>query len=154
MLSSTAILFVMQDINDNAPSFSQSVYMGRIMENHSVGTTVGVTVIATDPEAEHTITYFPVTSDAESSFFSVGRTDGIIRLAQEVDYDPPANHREFSFRVILSSIFDCPQSHSIVYNANLHFTFMVEPCYKSMHVPLLVTGFDCMPRYKMATIPC
>lgn len=70
------------------------------MENHLVGTTVGVTVMATDPETEHTITYFPVTSDAHSAFFFVGRTDGVITLAQAVDYDPPANHREFSFGVI------------------------------------------------------
>lgn len=74
--------------------------MATIMENHPVGTRVGITLNATDiPEPEHTIGYFPETSDPDHSFFAVERTTGVITLAQPVDYDPPANHRDFSFRV-------------------------------------------------------
>ena len=76
-----------------------STYRGVITENFPVGNTVGITVSAPDPESAHTVGYFTEASDPHSSFFSVGRTTGVISLAQNVDYDPPANHREFTFRV-------------------------------------------------------
>ena len=75
------------------------MYRGNVTENHSVGTPVGIIVQATDPETEHSVTYFTVAGEPHSAFFSVGRTNGIISLAQAVDYDPPANHREFTFSV-------------------------------------------------------
>ena len=89
----------MQDSNDNSPRFSQSVYIASIAENHVVGSPVGVTVLAIDPEVEHTVTYFQNTGDADSAFFLVDQTSGMVQLAQFVDYDPPFNHRDFTFRV-------------------------------------------------------
>lgn len=64
-----------------------------------VGSPIGVIVLATDPEAEHSVAYFIDASSTHSAFFSVGRSNGVISLAQEVDYDSPANHREFTFQV-------------------------------------------------------
>ncbi len=90
---------LLQDSNDAAPIFSETVYRGNVTENYPVGNPVGVIVLATDPESEHSVTYFAEASDPHSAFFSVGRTNGVISLAQDVDYDPPANHREFTFRV-------------------------------------------------------
>ena len=85
------------------------------MENHAVGTIVGITVMATDPETEHSISYFTDTRDAHSSFFSVGRTSGIVTLAQPVDYDPPSMHRQFSFRVMWGAIFNSQSGGSSFY---------------------------------------
>lgn len=73
--------------------------MNTITENHVVGSSVGIVVLATDAEIEHTVTYFTETTDSGSAFFSVGRTSGVITLVQAVDYDRPALHREFNFRV-------------------------------------------------------
>ena len=64
-----------------------------------MGTVVGITVMATDPETEHSVEYFPETADPDSSYFLVGRTSGIITLGQSVDYDPPQNNSQFTFRV-------------------------------------------------------
>lgn len=66
-----------------------------------LGTTIGLTVLATDPEVEHNITYFTEATDIGSRFFSVGQTTGMITLSQEVDYDVPASHMDFTFRVCL-----------------------------------------------------
>lgn len=81
-----------------APVFSQASYMASIVENHPVGTMVGITVSATDQEG-HSVTYFTEVADAGSRFFSVNQNTGVISLTQNVDYDPPANHRDFTFRV-------------------------------------------------------
>lgn len=95
-----------QDSNDASPQFILSIYTNTITENHPVGNTVGIIVVATDAETEHTISYFPDTSDPDSAFFSVGRTNGVITLAQAVDYDRPAMHRQLSFGVCLDACMD------------------------------------------------
>jgi len=82
-----------------------------IVENHMVGTIIGITVQAMDPEVEHMVRYFTEVSDAGSRFFSVDQSTGVISLTQNVDYDPPSSHREFTFRAsILENclINQCP----------------------------------------------
>lgn len=69
------------------------------MENHPVNTPVGITISASDPAEGHSVTYFAETSDAESAFVLINQISGVVTLAQAVDYDPPLNHRQFSFRV-------------------------------------------------------
>jgi hypothetical protein len=90
-----------QDFNDAAPMFTRSVYNGTITENHRIGTPTGVVLLANDAEPDHMITYFTESGDPSSAFFSVERTTGVLSLAQAVDYDPPAMHRLFTFRVCL-----------------------------------------------------
>ena len=85
-------------MNDQEPVFGQASYAASIVENHVVGTAVGITVQAMDPEVEHTVRYFTEASDAGSRFFSVDQSTGVISLDQNVDYDPPSNHRDFTFR--------------------------------------------------------
>ena len=91
--------FPLQDSNDAAPQFTQNVYTSTITEIHPVGNPVGIIVQAADPEPHHTITYFTESSDSSSAFFSVDGTSGMVSLAHAVDYDLPARHRQFSFRV-------------------------------------------------------
>ena len=101
-------LSALQDSNDNAPRFGQSVYRSSINENHMVNSSIGITVIATDAETHHNISYFLDTNPPMSdwAFFHVGRTSGAITLNQAVDYDPPSMHRELSFRV---RVWTCAQ---------------------------------------------
>ena len=89
----------MQPVNDLAPVFSATTYTTSIDETLDVGSSIGITVSATDPEAGHTITYFTVSNDADSAFFHVGQSSGVFTLAHAVDADPPSSHSSFSFRV-------------------------------------------------------
>lgn len=57
-------------------------------------------MVATDPEIEHTVSYFPVTSDADSVFFVVERATGAINVGQLIDADPLPSHISFTFGVI------------------------------------------------------
>ena len=93
---------LLQDFNDHAPAFTQNVYTSTVMENTPIGTHTGITVVANDPEPEHTITYFPVTSDPQSVFFVVERLTGAINVGQPIDADPLPSHTVFTFGVILS----------------------------------------------------
>lgn len=86
-------------MNDLAPVFSSTSYSAAISETHVVGTPIGVQVSAIDPEAGHTVTYFTLANDADSAFFSVDQTTGIVCLANSLDSDPPTSHSSFSFRV-------------------------------------------------------
>ena len=89
-----------QPVNDLAPVFSSASYTGNILESLAVGSAIGITVSATDPEPGHTVTYFSVSTDTNSAFFHVDRSSGVITLAHAVDADPPTSHSSFSFRVI------------------------------------------------------
>ena len=88
-----------QPVNDLAPVFSSTTYTATVAENLAVGTAIGITVSATDPEPGHTVTYFSVSSDTQSAFFHVDQTSGSITLAHSLDADPPTSHSSFSFRV-------------------------------------------------------
>ena len=91
--------FFPQPVNDLAPVFSSTTYTAMVAESLAVGTAIGITVSATDPEPGHTVTYFSVSSDTQSAFFHVDRTSGSITLAHSLDADPPTSHSSFSFRV-------------------------------------------------------
>ena len=74
-------------------------YTATIPETQAVGSAIGVTVSATDPEPGHTVTYFSISSDTNSAFFHVDQSSGSITLAHSVDADPPTSHSSFAFRV-------------------------------------------------------
>ena len=86
-------------MNDQAPVFSMATYTGSIAESHTVGSPIGITVSATDPEPGHSVTYFSVSSDTDSAFFLVNPSSGVLTLAHRLDADPPTSHSSFSFRV-------------------------------------------------------
>ena len=86
-------------MNDLAPVFTMGSYSSTISETHPVGTPIGITVSATDPEVGHTVTYFTLASEADSAFFSVGQTSGVISLTNGLDADPPTGHSTFQFSV-------------------------------------------------------
>ena len=92
--------FSLQDSNDLSPVFSPSVYSTTLNEGHAVNSAIGITVTASDQEG-HSIQYSADTTFTDSAFFRVDRTSGAISLAHELNYDPPDNHRAFSFQVSL-----------------------------------------------------
>lgn len=82
----------------------------------TIGDPIGLTVLATDPETEHSLGYFIDASNPHSVYFSVDRTSGVVSLAQAVDYDPPLSHRLllFAVRIIIDYNISCC---SIIYVA-------------------------------------
>ena len=85
-----------------------------------MGSPIGITVSATDPEPGHTVTYFTVSADTQSAFFHVDQSSGEITLAHEVDADPPTSHSSFSFRV--SILVECTEYfNSVIQTAKLLF---------------------------------
>ena len=74
-------------------------YSTTILESHAVGTAIGITVSATDPEVGHVVTYFTLANEADSAFFSVDQTSGVISLTNGIDADPPTGHSTFQFSV-------------------------------------------------------
>lgn len=93
------IHYLVQPVNDLAPVFSSPTYTATVPESQTVGSSIGVTLSATDPEPGHTVTYFSVSSDAHSAFFQIDQSSGSITLAHSLDADPPTSHSSFSFRV-------------------------------------------------------
>ena len=90
-------------MNDHPPVFSPSSYSTTIAEDHAVGTAIGITISATDPEG-HNVRYSVTPSAAtDSALFRVGETNGMISLAQQLNYDLPERHRNLSFIVSCTS---------------------------------------------------
>jgi len=84
--------------------FSPSTYSTTIAEDHAVGTAIGITISATDPEG-HNIRYSINPSAAtDSALFRVDETSGMISLAQALNYDNPERHRNLSFIVSCTSM--------------------------------------------------
>lgn len=69
--------------------FSSPTYTATILETHTVGTQIGLTVTATesgDIGLNHAITY-TITSGNIGGAFAVNETSGEITLANAVDYE-------------------------------------------------------------------
>ncbi|XP_047209269.1 protocadherin gamma-A5-like isoform X40 [Girardinichthys multiradiatus] len=89
MTGTMQILITVLDANDNAPVFTQSVYMASIRENSPVGTVV-MAVTATDADEGYNgrVTY-SISSIIENArgVFEVNAESGEITLRRNVDYE-------------------------------------------------------------------
>ena len=92
-------ILILQPVNDLAPVFSMATYSTTIPESHAVNSPIGITVLATDSEVGHIITYFTVSSDTDSAFFHVHQMTGVMTLAHSLDVDAPDSDSSYSFRV-------------------------------------------------------
>ncbi|XP_072001845.1 protocadherin alpha-8-like isoform X2 [Engystomops pustulosus] len=92
----TQLLISVQDVNDNAPTFSQSVYETYLLENSQKGTVV-VKLNATDADLEENGEVFYEFSNQVPQFirflFDLDKISGEIKVVGEVDYEQ-TNHYE------------------------------------------------------------
>ncbi|KAK5602880.1 hypothetical protein CRENBAI_021533 [Crenichthys baileyi] len=89
MTGTMQILITVLDANDNAPVFTQSVYMASIRENSPVGTVVmAVTATDADEGSNGRVTY-SISSIIENArgVFEVNAESGEITLRRNVDYE-------------------------------------------------------------------
>lgn len=78
-----------QDINEHPPVFTQATYNTTIYENHTVGSAIGVTVLATengDAGLNHPPTYSIVSGNVNGAF-SVDEDTGVFTLAHSLDWE-------------------------------------------------------------------
>ncbi|XP_061209965.1 protocadherin beta-4-like [Neopsephotus bourkii] len=91
---STQIHIVILDVNDNAPIFSQELYVGHVLENAPEGSVV-LKVVATDNDAgvNGDISYqISQAGDQSHSAFMIDPRNGEIKLTKSLDFEAAENH--------------------------------------------------------------
>ena len=90
LTGSTEIEIVINDVNDNPPSFDRSEFHVRVPENLTTGSPIFV-ALARDPDAgmnaylEYTLA--PDTASFHGWIFSIGKSDGIVSLSSQLDFE-------------------------------------------------------------------
>ncbi|XP_009490133.2 protocadherin beta-15 [Pelecanus crispus] len=95
----TQIHIVVLDVNDNAPVFTQELYVGQVLENAPEGSVV-LSVVATDGDVgvNGDISYQLSQAVGQShSAFTIDPTSGEIKLTKPLDFEAAENH-ELSVR--------------------------------------------------------
>ncbi|XP_063269578.1 protocadherin beta-15-like [Prinia subflava] len=93
------VKIVILDVNDNAPTFTQEEYIGRVLENMPEGSVV-LTVLATDPDAgvNGNISYQLSQAGGQSdAAFVIDPLTGEIKLTKPLDFEEAQTH-ELSVR--------------------------------------------------------
>ncbi|KAM6356511.1 protocadherin beta-15-like [Alca torda] len=95
----TEIRIVVLDVNDNAPVFTEELYIGQVLENAPVGSVL-LKVVATDKDVgvNGDITYqFSEGVGQSNSAFAIDPTSGEIKVTKPLDFEVAENH-ELSVR--------------------------------------------------------
>ncbi|NWS50644.1 PCDBE protein, partial [Probosciger aterrimus] len=82
------------DVNDNAPIFSQELYVGQVLENAPEGSVV-LRVVATDRDAGvngHISYQFSQAGGQSHSAFEIDSMSGEIKLTKSLDFEAAENH--------------------------------------------------------------
>ncbi|XP_052086465.1 protocadherin Fat 4-like [Mytilus californianus] len=93
--SNASISFIVEDLNDNAPSFSSSFYNAEIPYNDNCHVTVAV-VSASDSDDGDIVTYNLATTEY-SNIFSLNSTSGVISLVAT-----PGENTKYELEIIAS----------------------------------------------------
>uniref|UniRef100_A0A8B9B8B2 Cadherin domain-containing protein n=1 Tax=Anser brachyrhynchus TaxID=132585 RepID=A0A8B9B8B2_9AVES len=85
----TEIHIVVLDVNDNAPIFTQDMYLGQVLENAPMGSVI-LRIIATDPDMGHNgdISYgFTQAISVSHLPFTIDAISGEIRVTKPLDFE-------------------------------------------------------------------
>lgn len=150
--SKCSILVKISDINDNAPSFTQSIYSASVKEDIEIGTEV-LRVLATDlDEGINSEIFYSIENSTESAF-AIDEKTGAIFNSKSLNRELQSEHR---FQILAtdgakgSIMSSLTQIRIIVTDANDHEPMFVEfPFYVNMTatptsgIPLLrLVAFD------------
>ena len=91
--SSQAFTINVTDVNESAvgPVTDSNVAANTVAEDAIVGTTVGITALATDADGTDTVTYS--LSDDAGGLFTIDANTGVITVANALDYETATSHR-------------------------------------------------------------
>ncbi|XP_068446009.1 protocadherin beta-15-like [Clinocottus analis] len=90
--SRKTVVLDVTDINDNAPTFSQSVYNTQVMENNSPGVAL-LQIHATDPDQGQNarVSYFLIDGEVNgnpvATYFSINTESGVIQSLRSLDFE-------------------------------------------------------------------
>ena len=85
----TTVTISVTDVNE-APNFASSTATRSIAENTASGEDIGAAVVATDPDADDTLTYSLGGTDVDS--FSIINTSGQLRTSVALDHETKASY--------------------------------------------------------------
>ena len=99
LLTSVTTVFVyVTDLNDNTPIFTSAIFFGYINEASPIGISVlEVTATDFDVDVVNSDISFYLETNANSTFFSINATTGVIELKNSIDFE---NSIAFTFNVI------------------------------------------------------
>ncbi|XP_059845918.1 protocadherin-10-like [Hypanus sabinus] len=87
LTSKKTISVEVSDINDNAPSFTQSVYTANIMENNDIGDSI-FSLTAFDPDSgQNSLLNFTILNSPVVSYVSINPQSGVIFARRSFDYE-------------------------------------------------------------------
>jgi len=110
MTSRRSLLIAVEDVNDHAPEFAQSLYVGELIEKNYVGASV-VQVAAVDADVGENgrVTYALSGTGADS--FAVDASSGAITASESLDRETQAR---YSFHVVAVDAGTPPLSTSVL----------------------------------------
>ncbi|XP_072120761.1 protocadherin Fat 4-like [Mobula birostris] len=87
LTSKKTIRVEVSDINDNAPSFTQSVYSANIMENNDIGDSI-FSLTAFDPDSgQNSLLNFNILNSTAASYVSINSQSGVIFARRTFDFE-------------------------------------------------------------------
>ncbi|XP_063269636.1 protocadherin beta-15-like [Prinia subflava] len=90
----TQVHIIVLDVNDNAPAFTQKIYVGKVLENSPEGSVV-VSVVAADEDigVNGDITYeFSQAVSQTEHLFTIDSKSGEIKLTKPLDFEAAQTH--------------------------------------------------------------
>ena len=92
-------VFLIQDVNDHSPTFTESSYEVRLYENITIGSEV-ILVRATDEDrGDNKVIEYSFASGAGLENFYIDMNSGRITVKSQIDRDPPRNQTMFNITV-------------------------------------------------------
>ena len=106
--NSTIVIITVEDLNDNAPQFTEAVYHIQVAENVSVGTLIGnVSAIDVDIGINSNVTYMLDPSSINVNHFVIDSASGGIHTAEVLDYE---NTYHYNITIIATDAGNVPLS--------------------------------------------
>ncbi len=99
MTASTVLTIVVQDANDNPPTFSRGLYAASIREDSATGASVAMPTCSDVDVGVNSEVAYSITAGNDDGKFTINNDTGLISLAETLDYDSPTTPRFFSLSV-------------------------------------------------------
>eukprot|EP00118_Oscarella_pearsei_P019174 m.202185 g.202185 ORF g.202185 m.202185 type:complete len:4095 (+) comp39606_c0_seq6:120-12404(+) len=90
--TTTWLSVTIQDVNDNSPIFTKSVYSATLKENRSMGSIVTVSASDIDSGAKG-IVHFNITGGNPYGQFAINELTGVISLVRQLDFENTTSYR-------------------------------------------------------------
>jgi len=150
--SMVPLQIVVEDVNDNAPRFNQTVYTASVLESASLGTQV-LQVFAYDQDAPNSMnSLVRYHLESNSSMFTIDSESGVIYLRQKLDFETTSSYHLVVVASDLGSPMLTSSEHvyinvidvndNVPYFAQTSYSATIDENVSRDHFVLKVTAFD------------